>query len=123
MDQLYTVGFDQPNPVVKDPAPGDTLKRATAGSMVCRPCSRFTLVDPEYKKMTSKQLVEHLQDDANQAEYNDRREAWCSQRREGKRVAKAGRACCVRLMSHESCEQCHESWHAACGMRVVLVNC
>eukprot|EP00435_Cladocopium_sp_Y103_P055508 s191_g18.t1 len=83
--------FDQdPNPLVKKDGKGDELLRRRAPhSRDCKPCSSFFRNEDDYSEMTAEALEAHLENPANQAEYDRRFDEWCEARREGKRRARS----------------------------------
>lgn len=79
---------DTPNPVVKDPKPGDLLKRH--GTLAqCNSCVSFLKKYEPVQGMSKTELTSHLNDDANFDQYMDGLEQWESNRREGKRAPRS----------------------------------
>ena len=83
--------FDDPNPCVKNPSPGDTLKRRVPGALECRPCANMIKVTPKFNQMTKGAVLQWLEEDpGHQQEYDAALESWCELRREGKKNREQG---------------------------------
>ena len=81
--------FDKdPNPLVKNPGPSDTVKRRQVTAKDCKGCFGFLKTDEEFGDMTSSALCEFLEHEPNQRRYDSLYADWCAKRRDGGRRAR-----------------------------------
>ena len=75
-----------PNPLVCNPGPDDMLKRRGSNAH-CVPCHGFCAVNPKFKDLTGKELLEAI--DADQKTYDDEREEYEATKRGGRKFKAA----------------------------------
>ncbi|CAE7797949.1 unnamed protein product [Symbiodinium sp. CCMP2592] len=74
--------WTSPNPLVKDPAPENTLKRRGQANF-CQPCFSYCSCDPQFKQLSAAEIVTKIDED--QASYDSGLTSWEESRREGGR--------------------------------------
>ena len=77
------------NPMVKNPASDDLLKRRCAGAAQCRPCFSFMERDDRFQNMSQSQRVTFLEDDGNYEQFMADLSQWEGSRRDGSIRGKA----------------------------------
>ncbi|CAE7838142.1 unnamed protein product [Symbiodinium necroappetens] len=71
------------NPMVKNPAADDLLKRRCVGAAQCRPCYSFMERDTRFQGMSHSQRLTYLDDDSNFEQYMEDLTKWEAGRRDG----------------------------------------